>query len=464
MCLAPVLPIPLLLRLAPPVIETVRPQTEQQLVDFLLWAYHEGCKTEVIGGGSKRNLGHPMAVDKRLDLSGLTGIRLYQPEELVMTAAAGTRLSTIASALAEHRQYLAFEPPDWGPLLSAPPQSGSIAGAFASNLSGPGRFQAGAARDHLLGFRAVNGRGELFRSGGRVIKNVSGYDLSKLICGSFGTLAVLSQTTFKVMPQPRGECSLLVPDLLPSAASHAMITLLQTSLPVTGLSYLPVLSSRVKKGSYWLDSSKILDQGHSWLMVRLHASAPVLGDHCREIRRILGCDTDKKKESILVEATDSVALWRWVGNATLFDPCQSGALSDSSFSQTGSEELPAEDILWRLHVPPAHWSAVVDCLAAEQPIRYLCDWGGGLLWVAPEDATISDIAVDGGAGWIRKAVIDGDPSQSGYALLFRGPQALRAHVAVFHPPGQPLADLSRRIRKAFDPAGILNPGRICQDL
>ena len=445
-----------------PVIETVCPQTEQQLVDFLLWAYSEHCIIEVIGRGSKRGLGRPITVDKRLDMSGLSGIQLYQPEELVMTAAAGTPLTEIAAALAAHHQYLAFEPPDWGPLFGGEPKSGSIAGAFASNLSGPQRFHSGAARDHLLGFRAVNGRGELFRSGGRVIKNVSGYDLSKLLCGSFGTLAVLAETTFKVMPQPRGECSLLLPGLSPLAASSAMKSLLGTSLPVTGLSYLPPLSSRSRDDSHQSGPLNILDEGCSWLMVRVQALEPTLRDHCRDIKTILANDIGKIAS--ILEKEDSRFLWRWVGNATLFALPQPGVSMDSPSSQSDTRILLTEHIVWRLHIPPACWPTVVERLAREQPIRYLCDWGGGLLWVAPEDPDTPELAADGGAAWIREAVIGEEPGHSGHALLFRGPESLRAHGAVFHPQNQPLAALTGRIKKAFDPAAILNPGRMYQGL
>ncbi len=439
-----------------PVIETVCPQTEQQLIDVLLWAYSENCIIEVIGRGSKRRLGRPIAADKRLDMSGLSGIQLYQPEELVMTAAAGTPLIEIATALASHHQYLAFEPPDWGPLFGAEPQSGSIAGAFASNLSGPRRFQAGAARDHLLGFRAVNGRGELFRSGGRVIKNVSGYDLSKLLCGSFGTLAVLAETTFKVMPQPRGECSLLLPGLSPPAASSAMTALLAAPLPVTGLSYLPALASH--SGNHQSAPLKIMDEGSSWLMIRLQALEPILDDYCRDVKAIIADAVGKNKVAAFLDQDESRLLWRWVGNATVFASPGPKSSSKPSSSQGDTEAFSDGDILWRLHIPPADWPMVIDRLAAGRPIDYLCDWGGGLLWVAPEDSLA--LAADGGAAWIRQAVAGDDAAQSGHALLFRGPESVRTRGAVFHPQSEPLAALTGRIKKAFDPASILNPGRM----
>ena len=152
----------------------------------------------MVGGGSRARLGLAVRADKDLDMSALSGIHFYEPGELVMSAGAGTPLVDIVAALAEAGQHLAFEPPDWGALFAGACGRTTIGGVFATNASGSRRFQAGAARDHLLGFQAVNGRGERFVSGGRVIKNVSGYDLSKLLCGSFGTLAVFTEVTFKV--------------------------------------------------------------------------------------------------------------------------------------------------------------------------------------------------------------------------------------------------------------------------
>ncbi len=157
---------------------------------------------EVIAGGSKRGLGRPMQTPRTLDLSGIAGIRSYQPNELVLTAGAATPLDEIEEALAKKGQMLAFEPPDWRGLVGVPETRPTLGGAIACNLSGPRRIKAGAARDHFLGFRGVSGRGEIFKSGGKVVKNVTGYDLSKLMAGSYGTLAALEEVTVKVLPRP----------------------------------------------------------------------------------------------------------------------------------------------------------------------------------------------------------------------------------------------------------------------
>src|ERR1700739_4177923 len=180
---------------------------------------------ELVGGGSKRGLGRPAQAAHQLDLTRLAGIRDYQPSELVLTAGAGTPLGEIESALEEAHQMLAFEPPDWRDLLGSGEQDGAgptLGGVLACNLSGPRRVKAGAARDHFLGFRAVSGRGEIFKAGGKVVKNVTGYDLCKLIAGSYGTLAALEEVTIKVLPRPETECSVLLDRLDPDAATRAM--------------------------------------------------------------------------------------------------------------------------------------------------------------------------------------------------------------------------------------------------
>jgi glycolate oxidase FAD binding subunit len=179
--------------------EDLRPKDAGQVAEVLAWAAAEATTMEVVGGGSKVALGRPMATDYRLDLSALNGVNLYEPEELVLRAAASTPLCQIRAMLAQQRQQLAFEPPDFGDLYQNIREQ-TIGGVLATNLAGPRRIKAGAARDHLLGVEGVSGRGKAFKSGGRVVKNVTGYDLCKLMAGSFGTLAALTEVTVKVLP------------------------------------------------------------------------------------------------------------------------------------------------------------------------------------------------------------------------------------------------------------------------
>jgi glycolate oxidase FAD binding subunit len=197
---------------------------------------------ELIAGGSKRDLGRPLQLPHALDLSRLSGIREYQPSELVLTAGAATPLEEIAAALSPMQQMLAFEPPDWSALLGVPETVASrctLGGALACNLSGPRRIKAGAARDHFLGFRGVSGRGEVFKSGGKVVKNVTGYDLSKLLAGSYGTLAALEEVTVKVLPRPEAVSTVLLYALDPAAAVFRLNRALASPYEVSGAAYLP---------------------------------------------------------------------------------------------------------------------------------------------------------------------------------------------------------------------------------
>ena len=186
------------------------------------WALAEGKPLELVGQGSKRALGRPAQTDLTLDLSGLSGVTLYEPEELVLSAKAGTPLATIEALIASKGQQLAFEPMDYEPILGGAAGRGTIGGVLAANLSGPRRIKAGAARDHFLGVTAISGRGETFKSGGRVVKNVTGYDLCKLLAGSWGTLAAMTEVTIKTLPRPETEKTLLIRGLEPARAIEAM--------------------------------------------------------------------------------------------------------------------------------------------------------------------------------------------------------------------------------------------------
>src|SRR5438874_2349729 len=177
---------------------------------------------ELVAGGSKRALGRPVQSAHTLDLSRLSGIRDYAPSELVLTAGAATPLAEIERVLAEHGQMLAFEPPGWGGLLGVEDASPTLGGVLACNLSGSRRIKAGAARDHFLGFRAVSGRGEIFKAGGKVVKNVTGYDLCKLMAGSHGTLAALEEVTIKVLPRPEIEATVMLAGIAPETAPRVM--------------------------------------------------------------------------------------------------------------------------------------------------------------------------------------------------------------------------------------------------
>ena len=219
--------------------ENLKPRDAAEVEQAIQWALADGKSLEIVGRGSKRALGRAAQWDATLDLSGLSGVTLYEPAELVLSAKAGTPLAEIEALVDASKQELAFEPMDYGPLLGTAVGSGTIGGALAANLSGPRRIKAGAARDHFLGFSAVSGRGETFKSGGRVVKNVTGYDLCKLLAGSWGTLAAMTDATIKTLPRAETEETLIVLGLDDAMAGAAMTTAMGSSADVSAAAHLP---------------------------------------------------------------------------------------------------------------------------------------------------------------------------------------------------------------------------------
>ncbi|MDH3703604.1 MAG: FAD-binding protein, partial [Alphaproteobacteria bacterium] len=230
--------------------ERFKADSAEQVRELVAWAAAERQPLEIVGAGSKRGFGRPGNANHQLELAALSGVSLYEPGELVLTAGPGTTVAEIEELLAASRQQLAFEPPDLGPLLGGAPGAGTLGGMVACNLSGPRRIKAGGARDHVLGFQAVSGRGEFFKSGGRVVKNVTGYDLSKLMCGAMGTLGVLTEITVKVLPMAEKVWTVLVLGMDRSAAGAAMTAALQSPHEVSGAAYLPRDLAEVSSVSY----------------------------------------------------------------------------------------------------------------------------------------------------------------------------------------------------------------------
>jgi glycolate oxidase FAD binding subunit len=399
---------------------TFSPESAEQVVEAITWATAEGTPLEVVGRGSKRALGRPVQAAHALDLSRLDGITLYEPEELVLSARAGTPLAAIEAELEERRQMLAFEPPDLGPLLGGAAGAGSIGGVLACNLAGPRRIKAGAARDHFLGVAAVSGRGELFKSGGRVVKNVTGYDLCKLIAGSYGTLAAMTEVTVKVLPRPEKTYTVLLLGLDDAAASQAMTRALGSPHEVSGAAHLPAAQAGKSTVSY------VAGAGGAVTALRLEGPGPSVEYRCAALRRELA-DLGETEE---LHSQNSLVFWRELRGVRPFVDDQQTAV-------------------WRLSVAPTAGPDVVGAIG-EGEIFY--DWGGGLIWLSlPLDG-----AGDAGAARVREAVA----AVGGHATLIRAPLELRAAAPVFQPQGEAAAALTRRVKEGFDPGQVLNPGRM----
>ena len=402
--------------------ENLKPRDAAEVEQAIQWALAGGKALEIVGRGSKRAIGRAAQWDATLDLSGLSGVTLYEPAELVLSAKAGTPLAEIEALVAASKQELAFEPMDYGPLLGTAADSGTIGGALAANLSGPRRIKAGAARDHFLGFSAVSGRGETFKSGGRVVKNVTGYDLCKLLAGSWGTLAAMTDVTIKTLPRAETEETLLVFGLDDAAAGKAMTAAMGSSADVSAAAHLP---APVAAGI-----ADIAAAGGAVTAFRLEGVAPSVVHRKRLLEQLMasfgGLGT--------LQGTASRALWRAIRDA-------------APFAANG----PAGDrMIWRISTAPSRGAEVGRALADKLQAVILYDWAGGLIWAA------LPLADDAAAGSVRAIVA----AVGGHATLIRAPAAVRAAVDVFTPETAALSALTKRLHDSFDPRGVLNTGRM----
>jgi glycolate oxidase FAD binding subunit len=402
--------------------EPLRPRDSKQVEEAVSWALAQGKALELIGHGTKRAIGRAAQWDTTLDLSGLSGVTLYEPEELVLSAKAGTPLAQIEALIAEKRQELAFEPMDYGPLLGGEIGAATIGGAIAANLSGPRRIKSGAARDHFLGFSAVSGRGETFKSGGRVVKNVTGYDLCKLMAGSWGTLAAMTDVTIKTLPKAETEQTILVIGGDAAAASKVMAAAMGSYGDASAAAHLPATVAA--------DLAETASARGAVTALRLEGVAPSVAQ-----RRSLLEDLLAPFGALAsLDEAPSRALWRAIRDVTPF--AAKGRRGDAD--------------IWRISTAPAHGAEIGRALADKAGAETLYDWAGGLVWAA---LPRSD---DAQAPLVQATVA----AAGGHATLIRAPAAVRATVDVFTPEPAPLAALTQRVRKGFDPQGVLNAGRM----
>jgi glycolate oxidase FAD binding subunit len=375
---------------------------------------------DVIGTGSKRHLGCETNADAALNTSAMSGIIDYQPEELVMTVRAATPMREIESVLNAANQMLPFEPPDMGHILGqhSTGSGGSIGGIIATNLSGPRRLTAGAARDYLLGFEAISGRGERFKSGGKVMKNVTGYDLSKLMCGSFGTLAVMDEITLKTLPASETNISLLLHADSFSAAVKLIAEVFATPHEPGSAAILPQASAAEAN----LCSAKAGAGSAFTAVIRLEGIAPSVDDRLANLKALFGGE--------MLAKPSSDTLWRQIRDVQPL------------------AELPQD--IWKLSVAPADAPKIIAAMDSISDVSYFADWAGGLLWLSsPKSEQL---------GLTLRQALSG--LHGGFAMLVRDVGATRRQIAPFQPLPPGMFDLHKRVKAAFDPLGVLNFGRM----
>jgi glycolate oxidase FAD binding subunit len=433
--------------------DRLRPRDEAEVVEAVRWAVSEGRTLEVAGKGSKRALGRHIQTDATLDLAALTGVTLYEPEELVLSARAGTPLIEIEAQLDAASQMLAFEPMDFGPLLGGDRGAGTLGGLIACNLAGPRRPTAGAARDHALGLRAVSGRGEAFKAGGRVVKNVTGYDLPRGLSGSYGTLAAYTELTVKVLPRPETAQTLLILGLGDDVAAKAMSAAVGSYYDVSGAAHLPAdIAARVPA---------VAGAGRAVTALRLEGVPPSIRHRREKLEELLSAFGAQGA----LEAEASIAFWKSVRDVLPFTSPhweEVGSRSDPGEGDHGRKSpspnpLPhgervkegaRANAVWRVSTAPMQGAAIGEAARAVGGMAFY-DWAGGLVWIEMPDA-------EPRAELIRAAV----RAAGGHATLIRASADRRAAIEVFQPLDPVTGALVRRMKEGFDPNRVLNPGRM----
>ena len=384
---------------------------------------------EIIGHGTKRMVGQTMATNALLDLSALNAVKSYEPNELIITVEAGAPLADVKSLIDSKDQRFAFEPMETARLLGTP-AAGTIGGMIAAGLAGPRRIQAGAARDHLLGAQAVSGFGDSFKAGGKVVKNVTGYDLCKLLAGSWGTLAVMTEVTLKVMPKPESECTLVLRDLDDATANQAMTAALGSPFDVSGAAHVPKSALRDSAGSLGgLGSPR-----RALTLLRLEGIAASVAHRSVSLARLL----QRFGITETIDNERSTAAWECVRDVEPF---------------AAKGPLGAWPV-WRIVCPPATGAALGERLARETGGDVLYDWGGGLIWAAIPPKPEAQAAL------VRQRAA----AAGGHAMLLRASGEVRRQVDVFQPAAAGVAALNERVRQSFDPKGILNRGRMSRGI
>ncbi|MEZ5758612.1 MAG: FAD-binding protein [Emcibacteraceae bacterium] len=369
--------------------DLICPTTEDQVRNCICDHIVMEKSLDIRTGGSLIPLGHTMNTHSVVSLKVLNRVKLYEPEELVITLEPGVLLRDLKTLLKEHNQELKFEPPDYGPLLGNDPGIGTIGGIIGTNLSGPKRFLAGGARDYILGIQGISGYGQIFKAGGRVVKNVSGYDVSKLMCGSYGTLGAITEMTLKLAPKAENEISLKIDNLETETAISLMSTIAACPYEVSGLAHIP------ETGTF----------------IRIEGTNASLGERKAAIKNMIG-----KLDISELQREESEELWRRIRDVAPLNP---------------PKNLP----LWKISVAA---SEVMNIIKNHNPDFYFLDWAGGLLWMSSLDIP----KIYKGAYW-----------------LIRNAEA-QLDLPFNKTPDPLISDLSRRIKKAFDPKNILNPGRL----
>ncbi len=389
---------------------TMRPTKPEDVASVVKDAILNGHKLDIRGNGTRTGYGNPVKADATLELGGLDQIEFYEPEELVIRLGPGVTLQTLQAAIAARGQYLPFEPPFWTGLYGADPARATIGGTMASALSGPRRLFTGAARDYILGIQGVNGQGEHFVAGGRTVKNVTGYDVSKLMVGSFGTIAALTSLTLKLWPAPPREQTLL--------------------FDATDLDADLVRTAEILRAPIAVSGAVRLETPQGWqLAFRIEGMQEGVAEHVAELTRRID-----RPVAATLDDKDSAAFWTTIRE---LEPLSAAP----------------DELIWRINLPVSQARGFIDVARQRGGLsRCFTDWGGAEIFCTTKPDTATDDAVSRFRA-LAKAC-------GGHATLIRAPDALRRSQGAFPPASDAIAALSARVRAAFDPMGLFSPGRM----
>ena len=402
------------------------PQNEREVSSFIKKFYKANIPIELIGSGSKKKIGKILQCSKTLNLSKLNGIIEYLPEELYIRVKAGTAIKQIEEELKKNNQQLAFEPIDFGYFLNGKSDYGTAAGQVACNISGSRRFKVGSVRDHVLGFRGVNGKGEIIKSGGVVVKNVTGYDLSKLICGSYGTLIALTEITFKVLPAPEKSKTLVIHDQNLESATDILTRAISSSNDISGAIFLP---NKPKVPGCVMNIEKTfklndLQNKGSITAIRIEGSKNSIDQRFKNLSNELKIINFNIS---ILETFQSEIFWNKIKALEFFSSSKNSIL--------------------RIVIPPSECVKLIYQLSNKY--KYYLDWGGALMWM--EAFELSEEMFES----IRKKIV----KLGGYVTMIKNSDYLPYVEEVFT-INRDRFNISQNIKKSFDPKRILNPGKM----
>jgi len=396
----------------------LKPDKEEIIAEIIEHCYKKNIPLEICGSSSKKNIGRNFQSQKTLDLSNYSGIIKYEPEELYIKVKSGTPIKEIKEALEKNNQYLAFEPTDFGPLFEGQTNEGTIGGVLSCNFAGPRRFKVGSARDHILGFKGVNGKGEIIKSGGTVVKNVTGYDLSKVITGSFGTLSVFTEISIKVLPKPDLTKTLIINNRHLKKGLEHLSAALSSSCDPSGAAFYP---------EFFQDQFTFNDLTTKGPItaIRIEGAKLSIDERIKQLINELAID---KKEISILDPEQSSIFWEKTRSLNVFSNLQNNLL--------------------RIIVPASEAFELINRLKIYN-VKYFIDWGGNLIWVQLDQLNSSILRE-------IKAVVK---NLGGYLTVIKVDESLKSSIDIFTIDDVKYK-ISEKIKKSFDPKRILNPGKM----